>query len=121
MNARKHRNMMAAYTGFKGTRTVAAVQEQIPAELFDRLTGHELGLVMSAVNAAYHNGRASTGAEVVDDCLCIDGQLIPLAAINAIDVTETVEITEREPTRHFPQTTERWTTRRYTMDWSEKF
>jgi hypothetical protein len=58
--------MMTAYNGFKGSNTVNAVLEQIPDELKDQLTGRQLGLVMSAVNSAYHNGRASTGAEVID-------------------------------------------------------
>ncbi len=62
----RERNMMAAYKGHRGSLAMAAVEEQIPAELADRLTGRELGLVMTAVNAAYHNGRASCGAEVVD-------------------------------------------------------
>lgn len=66
MHTTKYNNMMAAYDGFKGHVTVAAVRAQIPDELTDRLTGHELGLVMSAINSAYHNGRASTGAEVYD-------------------------------------------------------
>lgn len=57
---------MASYDGHHGPVTVKAVLAQIPQELKERLTGHELGLVMSAVNAAYHNGRSSMGAEVCD-------------------------------------------------------
>jgi hypothetical protein len=59
--------MMAAYTGHHGPVTVEAVLAQIPVELGQKLTGRQLGLVMSAINAAYHNGRASTGAELLEE------------------------------------------------------
>jgi len=78
---------MATYVGFKGDVTVRAVLAQIPQELQDSLTAKQLGMVMSAVNQAYHNGRASTGAEVVDgDAVWIDSlkQLIPLEDIYKI-------------------------------------
>lgn len=87
---------MAAYSGHAGQVTVRAVLEQIPQELRDRLTGHELGLVMSAVNAAYHNGRASHGGlDLCDDCVWLPfgggvedgkerGQLIPIEALRRI-------------------------------------
>ena len=120
MNTRKYNNMMATYTGFKGTVTMGAVSDQIPATLKQRLTGAELGLVMSAVNNAYHNGRASHGGvDVLDDCVwlpwggglktecgacqtqdpdkcrCVDkigqetGQLVPIAALRKIQITDT--------------------------------
>jgi len=66
MDTRKYKAMHASFTGHDGPVTVAAVQSHIPPELYDRLAGRDLGLVMSAVNAAYHAGRKSTGAEVVD-------------------------------------------------------
>ena len=58
---RKHAAMMAAYDGHRGPTTIAAVKDMVPDELWDRLTGRELGLVMSAVHKAYHQGRASLG------------------------------------------------------------
>ena len=61
---------MAAYTGFRGSATLRAIKEGVPEALWSRLTGAELGLVLDAVNAAYHRGRASCGAEV-DDGLCL--------------------------------------------------
>ena len=67
MNSLKQKNMMAAYNGFRGGETVKAVLAQIPAGLVARLTGAELGAVMSAVNAAYHNGKSATGAEAMDN------------------------------------------------------
>jgi len=62
----KEDRAMAAFDGHKGQRTISHIKKIIGKELCDRLTGRELGLVMSAVNRAYHEGRASTGAEVID-------------------------------------------------------
>ena len=60
------------YNGFKGGRTLDAIMEQIPEELNSKLTSSELALVMQVVNSAYHNGRASTGAENVGGAIWID-------------------------------------------------
>lgn len=51
-----HQRMMEAYGGFAGPQTLRAINEQIPEELKKRLTYREYGLVMKAVNDAYHNG-----------------------------------------------------------------
>lgn len=64
---------LAAYDGFAGAATINAVLSYIPEDLRNQLTGHQLGLVMSAVNRAYHAGRASTGAEMIDgNCVWIN-------------------------------------------------
>jgi hypothetical protein len=69
----KEDRAMAAYDGFKGQATMSHIRKLIGKELCDRLTGHELGLVMSAVNRAYHEGKASTGAEMIDsNCVYIN-------------------------------------------------
>ena len=97
MNGLKSKNMMRAYDGFFcGSRTVQAVQDGIPEELVSRLTGRELGLVMSAVNAAYHRGKSSLGGlDLCDDAVWIPdastergGQLIPLLALRRIQIME---------------------------------
>lgn len=62
MNAQKEKRMLAVYDGFRGTATVADVKNRIPAELTEALTGHQLGLVMIAINKAYHDGKAAAGA-----------------------------------------------------------
>ena len=67
MNALRARNMMEVYNGGTGPITTSAVLDGIPDELASTLTGKQLGLVMNAVNAAYHRGKASTGAEMVDN------------------------------------------------------
>jgi len=48
--------MMGAYGGFTGPQTLKAIQEQIPQELWENITYRQRGLVMKAVNDAYHNG-----------------------------------------------------------------
>lgn len=121
MNTLKRKNMMAAYTGFKGHQTVQAVTKQIPEELFDRLTGRELGIVMSAINAAYHSGKADAGAEITGDCLWYGGKLIPTEAIKAIKVEEFTETIAKKPCPQFPSETETWTTRKYVLNWTERF
>jgi len=68
----KDSRTMAAYDGFKGGATVAHVKKLVGKELASRLTGHELGLVMSAVNRAWHEAKASMGAEMIDsNCVWI--------------------------------------------------
>jgi len=78
--------MMEAYTGHTGPVTMTAVMDQIPQELKQRLTYRELGLVMSAVNNAYHNGRKSVGIETCDDCVWMDDKLIPFTALRSIKI-----------------------------------
>jgi hypothetical protein len=69
----KESRAMAAYGGFTGRQTVAHIKKLIGKELEDQLTGRQFGLVMSAVSRAYHEGRASTGAEMVDsNCVWIN-------------------------------------------------
>ena len=64
---------MANYAGFKGTQTVGHIKKLIGKELEGCLTGREYGLVMSAVDRAYQAGKASAGAEMIDDtCVWIN-------------------------------------------------
>jgi hypothetical protein len=109
----KIRRARAAYTGFAGPRTIAAVSDYITGDMMDRMTGAQIGAVMSAVYAAYNAGRASTGASVENDCVWVAGKLIPLAAIDAINITK-----RTEPSRR-PGHTDQITT--YTMDYKERY
>lgn len=71
---RKYNTAKATYTGHKGETTITAIWERIPAELKDRCTGKELGMIMDAINKAYHDGKASAGAEKLDnESVYIDG------------------------------------------------
>lgn len=84
---RKRANLLATYSGFCGDRTLSAVLAQLPPALVERLTGAELGHVASALDAAYHAGRASTQASIEDDCVWIGGRvqrLIPLDELPAV-------------------------------------
>jgi hypothetical protein len=57
----------ATYDGFKGAQTINHIKRLIGPELAERLKNEDYGLVMSAVNRAYHEGKASAGAEMIDD------------------------------------------------------
>lgn len=50
-----------------GPVTVDAIMNQIPDRLSAQLSSGDLALVIKAVDAAYHNGKAASGAEMVDD------------------------------------------------------
>lgn len=84
MNSLKLKNMMSAYNGFTGSKTVEAVKAFVPDELTGKLTGKQLGLVMSAINAAYHSGKASCGCDVIDDDAIWIDQLQALVPIEDI-------------------------------------
>jgi hypothetical protein len=64
----------------KGPITTQAVLDQIPAQLTRELSSRQLAMIGDAINQAYHNGRASTGAEVIDESIT-DGAVW----INCID------------------------------------
>ena len=84
MNALKRKNMMAAYTGFRGHVTLGHVLDQLPDDLTARLTGAELGKVASLLYAAYLKGQASTQASIENDCVWVSAgvdRLVPLAEI----------------------------------------
>lgn len=55
------------YTGFKGAETYTTVEKQLPEELIEKLTGKQLALVMQAISKAYQSGKASAGAEMIDN------------------------------------------------------
>lgn len=50
----------------KGTSTNSEIMNQIPAELFDLCPAWLIAKVGDSINSAYHAGRASTGAELID-------------------------------------------------------
>jgi hypothetical protein len=58
---------MELYTGFKGAGTYSEVENQLSEKLVNELTGAQLALVMQAINTAYQKGKASTGAEMIDN------------------------------------------------------
>ena len=71
--------MMKYYDGHKGAQTVDHVLDLVGSDLLgvdqqglEMLTERQLGLVMSAVNRAYHDGKDSIGAEISDDWVYIN-------------------------------------------------
>jgi hypothetical protein len=80
---------LANYDGHKGPVTINAVISQIPDALRKQLTGAQLGMVMSAINKAYHAGltaRSHTNIGISDDCAWLPWNqiLVPVAALKAI-------------------------------------
>lgn len=55
------------YTGFKGQDTVGKVFRRIPDELVQGLTAKQIAAVAEIVAQAYEDGRAFTGAEMIDN------------------------------------------------------
>jgi len=51
---------------FKGSNTLNAILSQVPGDVIRDCPARIIAQVMEAINAAYHDGRASTGAEVID-------------------------------------------------------
>jgi hypothetical protein len=142
MNSLKKKNMIANYDGFKGSRTVESIQSQIPDQLWERLTGRELGLVMTAINKAYHNGRGSLGGiDKMDDCvwfpwggeiktecgvcntddpdkcICVDKIGTETGMLIPIDAIKNIKIADGK--EEFGGN--KYSTRTYTMDYKEKF
>lgn len=87
MQTAKYNRMIGTYRslgGFCGDKTVANIIKDIPDELMTQLTAKQLGIIMRAISAAYHKGRASTGAELLDTGLVyIKG----VGSINYDDIT----------------------------------
>lgn len=65
-HSRKYNKAQELYRGFKGANTLGKVFERIPEELIERLTSAELAMVAEIIAKAYNDGRASTGAEMID-------------------------------------------------------
>lgn len=55
------------YKGFKGESTIRSITERVPDELIEKLTARQIALVMEAINKAYNDGKASAGAEMIDN------------------------------------------------------
>lgn len=72
---------------FKGAATSQAVMEQIPAAVVAECPARIIAAVGDAINAAYHAGKATMGAEVIDgtfvwvDCLGVSFDLAELREI----------------------------------------
>lgn len=83
---------------FKGSQTVMAIVDQVPEQLIKNLSSKDLAVVLEAINQAYHNGKASTGAEMIDkNCVWIEniGRSISIEKENG-DYKSTVNPTPEE-------------------------
>lgn len=63
----KLEDALAKSTIHKGGSTVSAILEQIPSNLIDRLSSDDIACIIGIVDKAYKKGKASTGAEMIDN------------------------------------------------------
>jgi len=66
MTNRKYNLVVKHLECHPGPQTIKAVMSQIPDSMWDTCTSKEIAAAANAINRAYHAGRASTGAEVLD-------------------------------------------------------
>lgn len=82
---------------FAGTQSRAAMWQHVSNIDLSQLTSNQIADIIEAANKAYHQGKTSSGAEVVDDCVYVGDKLIPMAAINAITIERTIEHIPAKP------------------------
>jgi len=51
----------------KGNSTISDILNQIPSELMEKLSPDDIAQIIEIIDKAYKNGRASTGAEMIDN------------------------------------------------------
>lgn len=66
IGGRKYNKVVSLLICHPGPVTTQAVLNQVPAEMWATCTAKDIAAAANAINAAYHSGRASTGAEVLD-------------------------------------------------------
>jgi len=82
----------------------AEIWDSIPQSLIYSLTSRQLAAVKKALDHHWHKAVAfaNKGGEVVDECLWRNGKLIPLAAIDAIQIDKSVEPIPADPNHSNP-------------------
>jgi hypothetical protein len=108
----------------KGPVTNQAVLNQVPDSVIKECPARIIAEVADAINTAYHGGRRSMGAELVDGdfvwCEAI-GKALPLSILRAIQIQETCETVPCRQINGCGPTTEIRVSRRYTLDATESF
>ena len=91
-----------ALAGIKAMPTVRQhiwrnVTSSIPADVLESMTSKQIAGVIAAANKSFHDGKASAGAEILDDCVWIDKleMMVPLEAIKRMTVERKTETTMR--------------------------
>lgn len=113
---------------FKGDATKAHIlsnlsQDDGDTAILQTMTRKQLAVVINVANRSYHDGKASTGAEIVDDCLWIGhgiDKLIPVAALKQIEINTHRETLERRHTNPLFNGSYTRTTTSYKLDFTEQ-
>lgn len=83
----KRNRVIKMLTCHPGPVTVKAVLDQIPEAMWTECTARAIAQAANAISSAYHSGRASTGAEVLDgsptECLVWVGPLNKAVSITS--------------------------------------
>jgi hypothetical protein len=66
MTNKKYNRVVKLLECHPGPQTVKAVLEQIPESIWARCASKDIAAAANAINRAYHAGRESTGAEILD-------------------------------------------------------
>jgi hypothetical protein len=100
------------------------LEDSVGSAVFEKLTGKQIADLMKVATYCYHQGRASTHAEIVDgDAVWIGAgvdKMIPLAAIRTIKEETTLEYTPRVDYKGEQQSPTQWRNTRYSMDYVER-
>lgn len=110
---------------FKGTATKQHILKNMSADsdILSTLTAKQLAAVINVANRSYHDGKSSCGASIEDDCVWIGKsvqKLIPLKALEALVITESVELEKRATLNSFFGDYVRWAVTTYTVDYKER-
>lgn len=66
MRSDKIKRAIDQYNGFRGEQTLKNIMDIIPTTLCDQLVGRQIGVIMSAINAAYHYGKNDGTREIAE-------------------------------------------------------
>ena len=89
----KRSRSLNEYKGHKGQATLTHVERNIEKAYpmaWENLTGIQYGCVMNVANLSFHDGKSSAGAEKIDNCVYVDGNMYPIELLNKITFEEYV-------------------------------
>lgn len=114
----------AGIAGMSATSSAVMAALATEANELQNCTSKQLAAVMRLIQSQYHAGRKSCAAEIIDgDALWVGAgidKLLPLAAIRAINIDESIELipASHHSGRDWP--TGQWSIKKYSLDYQER-
>jgi hypothetical protein len=71
---------------FAGPWTRSKIWEHANGIDLTKLTAVQIADLLERATKAYHAGKVSAGAEVIDDCVWVANKLIPIKALEAMEI-----------------------------------